>query len=201
MSIKSAIFTIIEKKNITFDVLAWLVTRFVPKNKRWELEKKIAYYPYYYLSKRRVKSLNGDKIKGLMVNGITSLSGNTYISYHCGFNGMIIRGAGKVTIGRYFHSGEGCMIITQGHNYEGECIPYDSKEILKDVEIGDFVWLGSKVLILPGAKIGEGAIIQAGSVVHGKIPKYAIAGGNPCKVFKYRDIEHFEKLKSEGKFN
>ena len=70
----------------------------------------------------------------------------------------------------------------------------------KDVTIDDFVWLGSRVTILPGTKIGEGAIIQAGSVVHGEIPPYAIAGGNPAKVFKYRDIEHFKKLKAEGRF-
>ncbi len=56
-------------------------------------------------------------------------------------------------------------------------------------------------MILPGTKIGEGAIIQGGAVVHGEIPPYAIAGGNPAKVFKYRDIEHFKKLKAEGKFH
>ena len=48
--------------------------------------------------------------------------------------------------------------------------------------------------------LDEGAIIQGGSVVHGEIPPYAIAGGNPAKVFKYRNIEHFQKLKAEGKF-
>ena len=49
-------------------------------------------------------------------------------------------------------------------------------------------------------QIGEGAIIQGGSVVHGEIPPCAIAGGNPAKVFKYRDIEHYNKLKNEKKF-
>ena len=53
--------------------------------------------------------------------------------------------------------------------------------------------------VLPWTHIGEGAIIQASAVVHGDIPPYAIAGGNPAKVFKYRDIEHFQKLKAEGK--
>ena len=77
----------------------------------------------------------------------------------------------------------------------------DNTYVYKDVEIGDFVWLGSRVMILPGTKIGEGAIIQGGSVVHGEIPPYAIAGGNPAKVFKYRDKVHFEKLKAEGKFH
>ena len=55
--------------------------------------------------------------------------------------------------------------------------------------------------MLAGVTIGEGAIIQAGSVVVSNIPDYAIAGGHPAKVFKYRDIEHYTKLKSEGKFN
>jgi acetyltransferase-like isoleucine patch superfamily enzyme len=54
---------------------------------------------------------------------------------------------------------------------------------------------------LGGVSIGEGAIIQAGSVVVKNIPKYAIAGGHPATVFKYRDIDHYERLKAEGKFH
>lgn len=76
-----------------------------------------------------------------------------------------------------------------------------STYIYKNVEIGDCVWLGSRVIILPGTKIGEGAIIQAGSVVHGDIPECAIVGGNPAKVFKYRDIEHYKNLKELKKFH
>ena len=67
--------------------------------------------------------------------------------------------------------------------------------------IEDNVWLGNRVTILPGVTIGEGAIIQAGSTVVRDIEKYAIAGGHPAKVFKYRDIDHYEKLKNEGKFH
>jgi len=199
MSIISSIFTYCETAEIKFHFLSWIVTLFVPKNKRWALAKFITYYPYYYLTKRRAKPLNGS-IEGLCVNGIVSISGNTYLGEHCNFNGMIIQGAGKVSIGRYFHSGENCRIITQNHNYEGGKIPYDETLVIKDVTIGDFVWMGTGVTILPGAQIGEGAVIQAGSVVSGKIPDYAIAGGAPAKVFKYRDIEHFKKLKAENKF-
>ena len=54
---------------------------------------------------------------------------------------------------------------------------------------------------LGGVHIGEGAIIQAGSVVVSDIPPYAIAGGHPAKVFKYRDIDHFEYLKGIGAFH
>lgn len=137
----------------------------------------------------------------LKVNNYSIVTGNTIIKNHVNFNGMAIRGKGKVVIGNYFHSGESCLIITQNHNYDkGDAIPYDNTYICKDIIIGDFVWLGSRVTILPGVEIGEGAIIQAGSVVSSNIPPYAIAGGNPAKVFKYRDIEHFKKLKDEKKF-
>lgn len=140
--------------------------------------------------------------EGLWIGGETKVTSNTILSDHVSFNGMTIIGRGKVSIGRYFHSGVECLIITQNHNYDnGDAIPYDSTYIYKDVEIGDFVWLGSRVMILPGTKIGEGAIIQGGAVVHGEIPPYAIAGGNPAKVFKYRNIEHFKKLKAEKKFH
>ena len=63
------------------------------------------------------------------------------------------------------------------------------------------MWIGDKVIILGGVTIGEGAIIQAGSVVVSNIPKYAIAGGHPAKVFSKRDVEHYKKLKQEKKFH
>ena len=62
-------------------------------------------------------------------------------------------------------------------------------------------------IVSPFAEIGEGtvimqgAIIQAGSVVCTDIPDCAIAGGHPAKAFKYRDKEHYYKLKDEKKFH
>lgn len=200
MSLISSFFTFCETKKITFDFIGWLFSRFVSKEKRWSTSRYITFFPYYYLTKRRAKFLSDEKNHHLAVNGITSISGNTYLSDYVNFNGMLIQGSGKVIFGKYFHSGENCRIITQNHNYEGNKIPYDETMIIKDVEIGDFVWIGTNVLILPGAKIGEGAIIQAGSVVSGTIPSCAIAGGNPCKVFKYRNKEHFLELKEKQKF-
>lgn len=93
------------------------------------------------------------------------------------------------------------MIITSYHNYDqGTKIPYDDTYISKDVVIEDNVWLGSRVIVLGGVTIGEGAIIQAGSVVIKDIPAFGIAGGHPAKVFKYRDIEHYNQLKEQGLF-
>ena len=138
----------------------------------------------------------------LKINGYTRLNKNTTLGNNANFNGMIVNGDGNIHIGDNFHSGNECMIISQIHNYDkGTRIPYDTTYILQDIYIEDNVWLGSRVIILGGVRIGEGAIIQAGSVVVSDIPKCAIAGGHPAKVFKYRDIDHYEKLKSKGKFH
>jgi acetyltransferase-like isoleucine patch superfamily enzyme len=54
------------------------------------------------------------------------------------------------------------------------------------VRIGHGVWIGDSVIVLPGASIGNGAVIGAGSVVTKRIPTFAIAAGNPAKVIRMR---------------
>jgi len=138
----------------------------------------------------------------VVVNGPSSVTKNSYLGSNVNFNGMQITGGGKVTIGDNFHSGPDCLFICQNHNFDsGDAIPYDSTYVYKDINIDDNVWLGSRVIVLGGVTIGEGAIIQAGSCVVGDIPAYAIAGGHPAKVFSHRNIEHYKKLKAEGKFH
>jgi acetyltransferase-like isoleucine patch superfamily enzyme len=55
-----------------------------------------------------------------------------------------------------------------------------------DIEVGDDVWIGQNAIILSGVKIGQGAVIAAGSVVTKDVPSYAIVGGNPARLIKYR---------------
>ena len=54
------------------------------------------------------------------------------------------------------------------------------------IEIGNDVWIASNVVILPGVKIGDGAVLAAGAVVTKSVPPYAIIGGVPAKVIRYR---------------
>lgn len=72
--------------------------------------------------------------------------------------------------------------------------------IHKNITIEDNVWLVDDMIVLSGVTAGEGAVIQAGSVVAKSVPKYAIAGGHPAVPFKYRDKAHYERLKAAGKF-
>lgn len=160
---------------------------------KFELTK--IYYPY------KIKKTVAEYKGRVYVGGKSYVTNKTYLGSNVCFNGMAISGNGVVTIGDNFHSGPGCQIITSFHNYEGNQIPYDDTFLDKDVSIGDNVWLGNNVIILGGVTIGEGAIIQAGSVVCMDVPDCAIAGGHPAKAFKYRNREHYYKLKEEKNFH
>ncbi len=139
---------------------------------------------------------------GLKVNHKSSINNNTLLGNNVNFNGLRIEGRGKVVIGDNFHSGTECLFITQNHDYDtGEAVPYGSKYLSDGIVIEDNVWIGSRVIVLDGVTIGEGAIIQAGSCVVSDIPKYAVAGGHPARVFKERDRTHYEELKRLGKFH
>ena len=155
--------------------------------------------PYWTrIAKEKAASVGKD----LYVGYKFEFSGEVHFGNNCNFNGMRVIGGGKVTFGDIFHSGEECMIITQNHNYDkGDAIPYDTTFDYKTVVIEDNVWFGNRVIVTGNVTIGEGAIIAAGSVVVKDVPKCAIVGGNPAKVIKYRDIEHYEKLKAEGRFH
>lgn len=138
----------------------------------------------------------------LKVNHWSRVTKKTSLGNNINFNGMIITGGGAVTIGNNFHSGRGCLMITQNHDYDtGNAVPYGNSYIYKDIKIEDNVWLGDRVIVLGGVNIGEGAIIQAGSIVVTDIPACAVAGGHPAQTFKYRDKKHYFELKKEGKFH
>lgn len=100
----------------------------------------------------------------------------------------IIYGNGKgVSIGDDVLIAAQTIIIPANHNFDNINIPINKqKENSKGITIGDDVWIGAGCKILDGVKIGKGAIIAAGSVVNKNIPEFAIVGGVPAKVIKYR---------------
>lgn len=135
--------------------------------------------------------------QGLHCSKFSTVNKNTKIGNYVRLNGCHISGNGNVDIGNYSVLGFGSLIISDNHNYQGTSLPYDDSFITKNTLIGNFVWIGARAIILPGSEIGEGAIIQAGAVVHGKIPPLAVAGGNPAIVYKYRNIKHYQQTKSK----
>ena len=94
---------------------------------------------------------------------------------------------GTITIGKHVMMGKQCIILSQNHKYNSN--RYDGFEG-KDVLIDDYAWIGHRVIILPGVRIGKHSIVGAGSVVTKNVPDYGIAVGNPAVIKKYRfDID------------
>lgn len=110
----------------------------------------------------------------------------------------------KLIIGRFCAIAEGARFIMNGANHvlggfstypfnifgQGWERGFDEeswrREIRGDTVIGNDVWIGYDTLIMPGVKIGDGAIVAARSVVVKDVPPYTIVGGNPAQVIKQR---------------
>ena len=182
-----------------FIIFARLISIFVPNRRlRRRIRKDIWQFPFRCKVRKQAQKVG----KNLYVSSPSSVNRRTIIGDNCGFSGITVNGKGNLTIGNHFRSGAELLFLTQNHNYKDALtLPYDEEYIYKDTIIGDCVWCGARVTILPGTRIGEGVIVQAGSVVHGEIPPCAIIGGNPAVIIKYRDKEHYYKLKKENKFH
>lgn len=108
--------------------------------------------------------------------------GKNFYSNH---NLVILDGA-KVEFGDNVFIAPNCGFYTAGH-------PIDASERNKGLEyahpikIGNNVWIGGNVCVLPGVTIGDNCVIGAGSVVVRDIPSNSVAVGNPCKVIRKID--------------
>ncbi len=96
---------------------------------------------------------------------------------------LIILDGNKVSFGDNVFIAPSCTFSTAGH-------PIDKQRRNKGLEyahpitVGDDVWLGANVTVLPGVKIGSNVVIGAGSLVNKDIPDGSLAFGNPCKVVR-----------------
>ncbi|QJD82951.1 CatB-related O-acetyltransferase [Cohnella herbarum] len=114
----------------------------------------------------------------------------------------------KLIIGNYVCIASGVVILMGGnHNHHPEWItvyPFVEQIEFSYVPKGDTIiesdaWIGMNAMIMPGVKIGEGAIVAAGSVVVKEVPPYTIVGGNPAKEIKKRfadkEIEKLQEMR------
>lgn len=97
--------------------------------------------------------------------------------------------SGPVVIGDNVMMGPEVVIYTTNHEHDRIDVPMIEQGIAmpRKVTIGDDVWIGRRVIILPGVTIGRGSIIGAGAVVAKDIPPYSVAVGNPARVVKARE--------------
>lgn len=95
---------------------------------------------------------------------------------------------GPLEIGTNVMMGPDVRIMTAKHDTSRTDIPMRQQGHLpkQKVTISDDVWIGARVIILPGISIGTGSIIGAGAVVTKDVPEYSVVAGVPAKVIKYR---------------
>ena len=165
-----------------------------PKAWRKGLKANLESRLYSIAIRRRAKKCG----KGLYILGPgVNVTSNTIVGPGVGFGKNVkISGDGPVVIGWRAAIAEDTIIYTQVHDYDhSNTLPFGWGFTYPETRIDDFAWIGLRSIVLPGAHIGEGAIVQAGSVVMGNVPPCAIVAGNPAKVIGYRDVEHYNKLK------
>ena len=96
---------------------------------------------------------------------------------------------GTISIGADVLMGPDVVIMATSHAYKNLDLPIicQGEATENPVVIGDDVWIGTRVVILPGVKIGSHSIIGAGAIVTKSFPDYAMIGGNPAKLIKLRN--------------
>lgn len=95
---------------------------------------------------------------------------------------------GTVSIGNNVIIAPQCLFISENHIIDSLEVPIREQGIRTGkITIGSDVWIGSRSIILAGVVIGDGAVIGAGAVVTKDIPPYAVVGGVPASIIKYRN--------------
>lgn len=110
-----------------------------------------------------------------------SIGNNSGLGVEC-----VVRG--PLEIGDNVMMGRWVNIMTNSHDTSRTDIPMNQQghKPAKKVTIGSDVWIGNRVTILPGVTIGNGAILGAGAVITKDVPDFAVMGGVPARVIKYR---------------
>lgn len=126
----------------------------------------------------------GDKLrvkKGAEISPLSKVGHNSELGTRC----MI---QSNVEIGDYVIMGPDVKIYSRNHKFESLDIPIrDQGKNYYKTYIGNDVWLGANVIVTAGCRIGNHVIVAAGAVVTKDVPDYAIVGGVPAKVLKYRN--------------
>jgi acetyltransferase-like isoleucine patch superfamily enzyme len=108
--------------------------------------------------------------------------GRLQVGDDCFLNGCLIAAHEEVNIGRSAYIAPKVQIAD---SYAFGMQDAATKKNTAPILIGNDVWIATKAIILPGVKIGDGAVIGVGAVVDADVPAYAIVGGIPAKVIRY----------------
>jgi acetyltransferase-like isoleucine patch superfamily enzyme len=128
----------------------------------------------------------------LYTRGQVSIGAHSVIDRDCTLDGR-----GVITIGQNVNLAPEVMILTAAHDPDSD----DFAGIMKAVVIEDYVWVATRAIILPGVRIGCGAVVGAGSVVTKDVAAGTIVAGNPAKVIRIRKCEPKYQLNYDRLFH
>lgn len=129
-----------------------------------------------------------DTFAGVELHPSFSIGENVIINYN--FTAFV---SDSISIGKNSIFASNVMITTENHGMDPESeIPYAQQPLISSaISIGENVWLGQNVIILPGVHIGDNVIVAAGSIVTKNIDSNCICAGNPARIIKkYDNLEH-----------
>jgi len=109
------------------------------------------------------------------------LGDRNVINFDCLFDGR----RHEIRMGHDVSIGPEASILTLGHDPQSP----DFADRGGDVNIGDRVWIGYRAVVLPGIRVGDGAVVGAGAVVTKDVPPFAIVAGNPARIIGERTRE------------
>jgi acetyltransferase-like isoleucine patch superfamily enzyme len=128
----------------------------------------------------------------LYTKGQITIGAHSVIDRDCTLDGR-----GGITIGTNVNLAPEVMVLTAYHDPDSD----DFAGIEKAVVIEDYVWIATRAVILPGVKIGHGAVVGAGSVVTKDVPPRTIVAGNPAKVIRQRQGNQTYQLDYKRRFH
>jgi len=108
---------------------------------------------------------------------------HTVINRQC-----VLDGRGGLRVGNNVSISPGVWLLTDGHDMQDPLFP----EVSAPITIGDYAWLGSRAMVLPGVTVGEGAVIAAGAIATKHVPPYTVVAGVPARPIgiRQRDLRY-----------
>jgi maltose O-acetyltransferase len=182
---KYVVFDSPSKKDYLIQILRTLISLTFIKH----IFSMFAYYIINYVRGQKIASI-GKKTK-VHPTVILRQSERIFIGENCLINHNNVLQAGKkegrIIIGNYVHTGANVMMFAFNHEIDRLDLPIINQNYYDgDIIIEDDVWIGAGTVILPGVRIGKGAVIASNSVINKDVDVFTIVGGVPAKLLKVR---------------
>lgn len=170
--------------NIIWIIIYSIFAKHLPKSRRCSIFRSMRSFLFRKIAIEAGNDINIER--NATFNHWIRLGDHSGIGVNCELNGME---NGIISIGNKVMMGPNVVIYTRNHETSRTDIPMQDQGYAspEPVNIGNDVWIGRNVIILPGANISDGVIVAAGAVVpRGNYPPFSIIGGVPARIIKSR---------------